>query len=443
MTVLFPATPLPIYVASVFAVHPILIESVSWISGGFYVQYSFFLLLSLFLYILARGRVRRWYYLSIIAFFLSLTSSEKGIVFPLILCVWEISNQTTRKNWKKLVPYFSLSFIWGIILALQLGSHTKALETQYYLEASGLHNPLVQIPVAVGSYLQLFFLPLSLSLYHSEFILSGFSYLVYLSLFITYLGAIVYSFKKNKLVFFWLVFFILSLGVTLLPLKISWVIAERYVYLGTASLVVVFSMLLHYVFKKNKFRGRAFIIGIIVLLLAIRTIVRNNDWQDQDSLFLSLGKTAPSDPKTHNNLGDVYARRGDLNRAVEEFKQAIVLNPRYADAYHNLANTYQQIGKLDLALANYQKAVEINPRLWQSYQNMAAIYADKKKYEQAINYMSRASSINPGNIGLKTNVGIIYLMMGKKDQAREIFLTVLRVDPQNQKARAGLIEVEK
>ncbi len=59
----------------------------------------------------------------------------------------------------------------------------------------------------------------------------------------------------------------------------------------------------------------------------IRTIVRNFDWRTPDSLYIATGRTAPSDPKTHNNLGDVYARRGDLQRAAYEFKLATEINP--------------------------------------------------------------------------------------------------------------------
>jgi protein O-mannosyl-transferase len=45
-------------------------------------------------------------------------------------------------------------------------------------------------------------------------------------------------------------------------------------------------------------------------------MIRNSDWQNQDTLWIATGKTAPSDPKTHNNLGDLYGRHGDLDRAI-------------------------------------------------------------------------------------------------------------------------------
>ncbi len=73
--------------------------------------------------------------------------------------------------------------------------------------------------------------------------------------------------------------------------------------------------------------------------------MRNFDWKNQDTLWLATAKTSPSSHQNHNNLGDLYARRGEYEKAVEEFKKAIELKPDYGDAYHNLANVYHQIGK--------------------------------------------------------------------------------------------------
>ena len=95
--------------------------------------------------------------------------------------------------------------------------------------------------------------------------------------------------------------------------------------------------------------------------LSVRTITRNADWKNQDTLWLATAKTSPSSPQNHNNLGDYYGRQGDLEKAAEEFKTAIKLKPNYGDAYHNLANIYHQMGEDDLAIENYRKALSFNP----------------------------------------------------------------------------------
>ncbi len=149
------------------------------------------------------------------------------------------------------------------------------------------------------------------------------------------------------------------------------------------------------------------VLGLMLLPLTARTIIRNADWKNQDTLWLAAAKTSPSSPQNHNNLGDLYGRRGDLERSAKEFKKAIELQPNYADAYHNLGNTYQQMGKIDEATKNYQKAFELNPQLWQPCQNLAAIYFEQGNFAAAKEWMERAVAANPTDPNLQRNLEII------------------------------------
>jgi tetratricopeptide (TPR) repeat protein len=150
-----------------------------------------------------------------------------------------------------------------------------------------------------------------------------------------------------------------------------------------------------------------FLLMVIIASLSLRTIFRNRDWKNEDTLWLATAKIAPSGQQIHNNLGDVYARQGNLPKAVEEFKKAIEINPNYADAYHNLANTYQQMGQLDAAVENYQKALNINPQLWQSYQNLGAIYFNQGQYDLALENIKKALEINPNDENLQNSLKVI------------------------------------
>ena len=115
------------------------------------------------------------------------------------------------------------------------------------------------------------------------------------------------------------------------------------------------------------------IVAIAIILLFIRTLVRNRDWQDQDHLWLAAERTSPSSQQNHNNLGDLYSRRGDLKQAEWHFKKAIEINPSYADAMHNLANTYVMMGKFEEAIKWYEDALKNKPSLWQSQRQLEAV----------------------------------------------------------------------
>lgn len=296
-----------------------------------------------------------------------------------------------------------------ILYVAKIGYRVSAVESQTYQAGGGMYNPLIQIPVAIGSYLKLIFWPAGLTLYQTEMAFSQGQYIIFLLIFLIFLGAVIWSYRKNKNVFFWLVFFVITLLPTLTPFKISWIVAERYIYLGTLGIIVVVAMLFDRFIKLNENSKMVgyFALVIIVASLSVRTIFRNKDWKSEDSLWIATAQVAPSGQQIHNNLGDVYARQGDLGKAVEEFKKAIEINPNYADAYHNLGNTYQQMGQFDLAVVNYQKALSINPHLWQSYQNMAAIYFNAGDFPKALENIKKAAEINPTDENLKQNVQVI------------------------------------
>lgn len=431
-----------ILAASLFAVHPAIAEAVTWVSAGGYTQYAFFFLLSFVFYLLSKNN-NKYYLLSLFAYFISLEAHTSALVLSGIYFLYELSFGNLKSNFKKLIPFFALSFVWVWIAYAGLGERVNTLQTVNY-QKGGVDNPLVQLPVAITSYIILFLFPKDLTLYHSELAfpipLFVLSWVILLSL----LGAIIYGFFKNKSLFFWLLFPIVTLLPTLTPFRLTWIVAERYIYLGSLGIFVLVAILFSKLISQEKTKTIGFIVfSLAILIFSIRTIVRNEDWQNQDRLWVVTGKTSPSSPNTHNNLGDVYGRNGDKEKAAQEFKKAIEIKPDYADAYHNLANTYQEMGKTSEAMENYQKAAYYNPNLWQSYQNIAAIYFGQGKYQESISYIQKALQINSKNLNLVTSLGIVYLKMGDKDNAGKVFNYILSLDPNNQIAKQGLEELSK
>ena len=423
--------------ALLFAVHPILTESITWISGGSYPQYSFFILTSLLFFILSVKK-NTYLYVSLLFLLLSLSTSEKAMIFPLIIIAFIFSYKLRPKN---LVSFFLLLIPGGAIALIYSSIISVRLEKVLFSYENQIINPLLQIPIAITSYLQLIFWPIPLTLYHSEMSFTQTEFAVRFIIFIIFIIFIGISFFKNKPVFFWLSFFVISLLPTLTPFGISWIVAERYVYLGTIGIIVVCAMAIEKISRILKNEKIAYIItAVLVILLSIRTIARNSDWQNQDTLWIATAKYSPNSPQNHNNLGDMYGRHNDLPKAAEEFQIAIKLKPDYGDAYHNLAGTYLNMDKTELAIENYRKALSFNPLLWQSYQNLGAIYFHQNDFSQAEEYFRKAISVNPQNPNLHFNLGVIYLKLNDKDKARQEFFITLRLDPQNLSAEQALSE---
>ncbi len=432
-----------IFASTIFVVHPLLSEAITWISGGYYPMYGFFVFLSLFFYFFSKKN-DRFYYYSLIAFVFALFTSERVVYFPGILLFWEFCFGDLKKNWKKSLPFFGLSLIWGLFfISGRIGERINELQTSYYQKRTS-QNPLFQIPVALSSYFWMMLWPKALTLYHSEM---NFSKINFTARFVAtsgYFLSLLYALKKNKTIFFWLSFFFITLTPFLTPLGISWVVAERYVYLGSMGIFVCLGILLEKLFKKENQKYLFYLLtALLVIPLSVRTIYRNIDWKNQDNLWLAADKYSPSSPQNHNNLGDLYARWGQLDKSIEEFKRATELQVNYGDAFHNMANVYAQKGDFESAAKNYQKAIECNPYLWQSYQNLGSIYFQSGMLTQAEQAFISALEINPQNPSLYYALGVTYANLGKVTEAKQQMQTALQLNPQYTQARQVLEELSK
>lgn len=425
--------------SAIFAVHPGFGEAIVWISGGSYPQATFFLLLSFLFYLLQKKGVI-YYLSSLIFFYFSFISQMVVVVFPAALVIYELSFSNLKQNFKKIVPFAFLSVVLFLFPLFQVSERVHTLETVHYQQI-GIENPLLIIPIAISSYLQLIFWPKDLTLYHSELSLSNLGFVFSWLLVVSFLIILIFSFLKDKKIFFWSSLFILALLPTLVTASfhLTWIVAERYLYLPSVGAVTATVAAL---FKTTHSKKAQIILisilSLIILGLSIRTIVRNIDWQSEDNLWIATGKTSPSSPNTWNNLGDVYGRRGDKQKAAQAFIKAIELKPNYADAYHNLGNTYAEMGEKEKALESYKHAASQSPILWQSYQNMAAIYFDNGETSLALQSMQKAISINSNEPILMINMGIIYLKVGDRVAAARYFNQALQLDPSNERARVGL-----
>ena len=444
------------FAGSAFAVHPAIAEAVLWISGGMYAQYTFFFLLSFYFYILSEAKnsssayikseTRKNYFLSILFYLLSLMSHPvMPVALFLIFPLYDLSFRGLKKNWTKVIPFLTLAVIYIFINLGALTERETTLQTVHYQE-KGIDNIFQILPTALSSYAELLFFPKTLTLYHSELSFSLISFILRSVLtLILFISIPIAFFKKQKSIFFWLSFFLISLSPTLTPFRLNWIVAERYIYLSSIGIFALLSLGLDKIISLNKKYIQIItpVFVFIILILAIRTFTRGIDWENEDNLWMATGKTSPSSPNTHNNLGDVYGRHGDKEGALREFSRAIELKPNYADAYHNLGNTYRELGQFDKALESYQMAAKLNPNLWQSYQNIAALYFQAKQYDLALQYVQKAISINPNNINLYINLGVIYLAEQDKEKAKQVFTQILSADPTNQIAQAGLTEASK
>ncbi len=384
--------------ASLFAVHPIAVESVAWISGGVYPQYAFFFLLSFFLYLKAAKQTTLLFF-SYVSFFLCLLSSEKAVALFLVFFLYEWLWGNLKGHLTHLL-FFPLIATGFLLYYLSFFSYRSGFVVSSTGRTDGLYNPLVQLPIAITTYLRFFFWPDALSYYHSQRVFSAPDFAIRLAGVLGFLGLVLGSFRRHKRIFFWFVFFLIALSPTLTPLKLGSLVAERYGYLAMVGLSVVVAIAFSWLQKKIPFPAVHLILLILLLLLLGRTITRNVDWRDEEHLWFATIKTAPQSANAHDNLGVVYLWRHDYATAKKEFELAAKLNPGLGEAYFHLGFLAQRDNNLDQALSLYTHAIELNPTIWPAYQNLATIYLEKNELDLATAAIDKALSLNPKNSNL-------------------------------------------
>lgn len=343
-----------------FGVHPVLVESVTWISGGVYVQYGFLLLLSLYWYILSKTH-RNYFIFSIIAYMLALLTSDKAVVFAGIILVYELMFGDIKKSWRMIAMYMGISCISLALSFSLISGRVTSLESI----GGGFarwDNPLVFFPSAITLYLNLLFWPKNLSLYHTDPVITPWWLVSSMVIFVIFLTAIIVCLRKNKLISFWLIFFLLSLAPVLSPYRITWIVAERYAYLGTAAVTAAVTTLFVRAFRIRALRPLMIMMWLIVFItFSVLTMRRNLDWKNNDTFWLATVRASPGEPKAHNTLATVYVSHREYEKAITEFQTTIRLSPTYMPAYYNLALVYEMTGDRAQALQYYKKANQLVP----------------------------------------------------------------------------------
>jgi tetratricopeptide (TPR) repeat protein len=126
----------------------------------------------------------------------------------------------------------------------------------------------------------------------------------------------------------------------------------------------------------------------------------------------------PADPAIeYYNRGVVYQQQGQLDLAIDEYTQAIALNPQFSEAYYNRGNAYYDKGDLDRAIADFDQAIEFDPQDAEAYYNRGLAYASKGRYDQALSDLSKCIEINARYAGAYYLRGVAYAEVGEQEKA--------------------------
>ena len=474
-----------------FAVHPVNVEAVTWISSRKYGLLAFFYFASFYFYVKhsEKGRYHRMYYtLSIVSYVLSLLSSPFSVTLPAILFLYDYCRirdmnlyNIMKSRLLSYLPYIVLSISQFIIL---LNSFTTTPGPEPTIKSHAMDNifyTCLTMLRVLYDYIRNLIFPFWLNnMYVDHTSTSLFEYKVLLSLIVFFLLIVMLFFQvraNNKVNLFCLGWFVLTWLPVSNLIPISTKMADRYLYLPAVGLFLLFSLSVyntsHRCFsrKTNRFVTVPFI-AFLVFSLSYLSIDRNRVWANSQTLWedslhkapsywvphMNLGLTFAQQGKieeaisyyrkalqlnrnsvhTHNNLGVALLERGQIGDAISHFVTALRLKSDYAETHNNLGVAMFRQGQFDRATAHYREALRLDPDFGKAHNNLGNVLVEKGQFDEAIFHYSMALKTKAHYPEAHNNLGVALAQQGKMNEAIVQFKEALRLKPDYTQASANL-----
>jgi len=176
----------------------------------------------------------------------------------------------------------------------------------------------------------------------------------------------------------------------------------------------------------------------VLVALAVVARAQQRTWSDTETLFRHALAVTSDNWLAHGNLGIILLNQGKTAEAEEHLTEAIRIFPHYAGAHYNLALARAREGRSDEAAAGFRRALAIDPRMSQAHNNLAALLAGEGRIDEALAELDAALAIDPSSENAWFNLGNILSSAGRQDEAVARFRAGLELHPESAKLHNGL-----
>jgi tetratricopeptide (TPR) repeat protein len=207
--------------------------------------------------------------------------------------------------------------------------------------------------------------------------------------------------------------------------------ADRYTYIPLIGLFIMVAWGVPDFLKKWNYRKEILLISSVlsILCLSIITWTQVGHWQNSITLFNHTLEVTDNNWLIYNNRGAVYNEIGNYRQAIEDYNKAIEIKPDYADAYNNRGNAYNGLGNYRQAIEDLNRAIGIKSSYANAYYNRGVAYKGLGNYRQAIEDYNKAIEIKPGDVDAYINRGNAYNGFGNYRQAFEDYSRAIEIKP--------------
>jgi len=427
-------------VTALFALHPLHVESVAWVSERKDVLSTLFFLLTLWAYAQYAGRPSLPRYgLVLGCLALGLTAKPMLVTVPFVLLLldyWPLERSgegnrgpSASRLIVEKVPLFVLVAASSLatFVAQQRGGAVSSIHAIPL--GSRIENALASYVAYIGKMLW----PARLAVFYPyrdtvpaiQWVAAAVT-LAGITVFVIWVGR-----RWRYLAVGWLWYMGTLVPVIGLVQVGEQSMADRYTYVPLIGLFLMGVWGMADLVERGQ-RGRtalAATAGGVLLACMVGAWVRVGHWRDEVNLFEQALKVTEGNALAHNNLGLALQKRGRTEEAIRHYREALRIDPALFNAHGNLGNALREQGKGEEGMRHYEEALRINPASAKAHNNLGIYYYLSGDYEKAIQHYEEALRIDPEIAEIHNNLGIPYYLSGDYEKAIQHYEEALRIDP--------------
>ncbi|MCE5284699.1 MAG: tetratricopeptide repeat protein, partial [Pelosinus sp.] len=439
------------FVAALFALHPLHVESVAWVSERKDVLSAFFWILTMWAYAnYSRSQNWKQYMIVIFLFALGLMAKPMLVTLPFILLLmdyWPLGRMKLGKNISvndfstekksllslllEKMPLFLLTLFSCVITFVAQNKYHAVISLQDISLSQRICNTLN----SYAGYLEKTFWFHNLGVFYTypdKFNSLEVAGAVILIILLTSLAAIFIK-KTPYLAVGWFWYLGTLIPVIGLVQVGSQAMADRYTYIPLIGIFIMLSWGLPVLLSGIRYGKyvNLFVATVFITTVATASYHRVQIWENNFTLF---GHAIEFDKRkyiAYHILGYNAAKYGDNEKALYYYYETLKINPKYDPAYVHAGNVLQKMGKLDDAINCYLKALRINNKSAEAQYNLGIALILKNRFPEAINHFTESLKINPDDADVHNNLGIALIKTGKIKEGLGHFQQSLHLNPDN------------
>jgi Flp pilus assembly protein TadD len=435
-------------VAAIFAVHPLHVESVAWISERKDVLSTFFEMLALLLYIRYTRRPGVRSYLSAAAAFgLSLLAKPMAVTFPFVLLLldywplgrieWPLKAAPIRRLFVEKTPLLAMAAVVSVLTFMaQRGFGAMVSLTRFPLPVR-----IANAAIACVAYMGKTLWPVDLAVLYPARppapVAGSTAVLILVAL-----TVVAWRWVKQRPYFAvgWLWYLGMLVPVIGLAQVGVQAMADRYTYVPMVGLsIALIWTVADFVENRAALRTAAAAMAVLALAAFTGAAYRQASyWKNSRTLFEHTLAVTRDNYIIENNLGVVIANEGNSAEAVALYRAALTTAPDYAAALANLGHEQLKSGQLAEAYANITKALDFSPNLASAQADLGLLLAARGDFEEARRHIERSLILTPGDADNESNLCFVLTHLGRPDEAIAHCKTALRISPGMSSAQFNL-----